>query len=236
MKAIGYIRVSTDQQAESGLGLEAQRKSVEACATNLSCVLEQVLCDEGMSGALALDKRPGMLAAIAALKKGDVLIVAKRDRLGRDPLVLAMIESAVLRKGARILSAAGEGTESNDPSNILMRRMVDAFGEYERLIIGARTKAALKTKKDKGERVGHIPYGYRLASDSIRLMEDEKEQQTLKKIHTMRNMKKSIRNIALDLNKMGFFNRGSEWNHASVHRMLATIELKISGKCLPVII
>jgi DNA invertase Pin-like site-specific DNA recombinase len=60
-----------------------------------------------------------------------VLLVAKRDRIGRlDPLPMAMIESAVRRKRARIVSAAGEGTENDDPSSILMRRMIDAFAEY----------------------------------------------------------------------------------------------------------
>jgi DNA invertase Pin-like site-specific DNA recombinase len=70
------------------------------------------------------------MAAINELDNGDILLVAKRDRLGRDPLVLAMIESTVARAGAKIVSAAGEGTESDEPSAILMRRMIDAFSEY----------------------------------------------------------------------------------------------------------
>jgi DNA invertase Pin-like site-specific DNA recombinase len=90
------------------------------------------------------------------LKPGDSLLVAKRDRLGRDPIVVAMIESAVVRKGARIVSAAGEGTEGDEPSHVLMRHLIDAFAEYERLIIVARTKAALQAKKARGERVGYI--------------------------------------------------------------------------------
>ena len=141
MKVIGYFRVSTDQQAESGLGMDAQRIACEEYARKSGCHLTEVFKDEGLSGSLSLDKRPGMLAAISSLKKGDILVVAKRDRLGRDPLVLAMIEAAISRKEARIVSAAGEGTDSDDPSSILMRRMIDAFGEYERLVIKARTKA-----------------------------------------------------------------------------------------------
>ena len=134
-----------------------------------------------MSGALSLEKSPGMLNAISILKKGDMLVVAKRDRLGRDPLVVAMIESAIARKGARIVSAAGEGTENNDiPSSILMRRMIDAFGEYERLIIKARTKSALQAKKSKGQRVRHVRYGYRLANDKIHLVPDKREQETIR--------------------------------------------------------
>lgn len=70
-------------------------------ARGLSTPLAAVFRDEGVSGSTGLDKRLGLLAAIAALKKGDLLLVAKRDRLGRDPLVVAMIEGAVQRKGAQ---------------------------------------------------------------------------------------------------------------------------------------
>ena len=154
MATIAYLRVSTDQQTQSGAGLDAQHDACLRVAGELAGVYR----DEGVSGKTGLDKRPALLEAIAELGKGDVLIVAKRDRLGRDPLVVAMIESAVQRKGARIVSAAGEGTDSDSPTDVLMRRMVDAFAEYERLIIGARTKAALQAKKQRGERTGSIPY------------------------------------------------------------------------------
>ena len=156
MTTLAYLRVSTDQQTDSGAGLEAQYEACRKAAGELAGVYR----DAGVSGSTGLDKRPALLEAIGVLNPGDVLLVAKRDRLGRDPLVVAMIESAVQRKGARIMSAAGEGTGSDSPSDILMRRIIDAFAEYERLIIGARTKAALRAKKARGERVGGIPYGY----------------------------------------------------------------------------
>ena len=69
MKIIGYIRVSTDQQAESGLGLEAQRKAIEAYAKNLGHPITEFYSDEGICGALSLDKRPGILNAISALER-----------------------------------------------------------------------------------------------------------------------------------------------------------------------
>jgi len=221
MKVIAYIRVSTDQQVESGLGLEAQEKTIEEWAKRTGFEINETYRDEGLSGSLSLDKRPGMFQAISALIKNSVIVVAKRDRLGRDPLVLAMIESAVKRKGARIVSVAGEGTENDDPSNILMRRLIDAFGEYERLIIGARTKVALKAKKDRGQRVGRVPFGNKLADDGIHLEPNAHELAALKEMQTLRSNKWSIREIAKTLNANGHYNReGSEWNHASVHRML----------------
>jgi site-specific DNA recombinase len=226
MLAIGYIRVSTDQQVESGLGLEAQKKAINELATKMGASSLEFFGDEGLSGALALEKRPGIVQALSALNKDAVLIVAKRDRLGRDPLVLAMIESAVKRKGARIISCAGEGTENDDPSSIFMRRLVDAFGEYERLIIGARVKAALGIKKDKGERVGYVPFGCTLQEDGKTLAPCEDELLLLNHIAALRTQQYSIRKIAAALNKEHKFNRGgSPWNHASVHRMLNKIAL-----------
>lgn len=224
MKVIGYLRVSTDGQAESGLGLEAQKRAIEDYAKKINQEVDEFFSDEGLGGSLSLEKRPGMLGAISMLKKGDILVVAKRDRLGREDLVMAMIESAITRKGARIVSAAGEGTESDDPSSILMRRMIDAFGEYERLIIKARTKAALKTKKDKGQRCGHIPFGYKLAEDGIHIEIDELEQDILAQMRQLRTDGLSIRDIAKEMNNRKAFNRGdSIWNHASIHRVMKMV-------------
>jgi DNA invertase Pin-like site-specific DNA recombinase len=157
MAYVAYLRVSTQWQAESGAGLEAQYQAFVAYAQRQGCPVSNCYRDEGVSGAYGLDKRPALLEAISQLSKGDVLLVAKRDRLGRDPIHVAMIERAIERKQARIVSAAGEGTEGSDPANILDRRMIDAFAMYERLIIGARLKSALQAKKSKGERTGSIP-------------------------------------------------------------------------------
>jgi DNA invertase Pin-like site-specific DNA recombinase len=212
MTTLAYLRVSTDQQTESGAGLDAQ---LDAC-TRAGGELGGVYRDEGISGSAGLEKRPVLLAAIGALDKGDILLVAKRDRLGRDPLVVAMIESAVKRKGARIVSAAGEGTDSDNPSDVLMRRMVDAFAEYERLIIGARTKAALASKKARGERTGSIPYGYRLAADGKQLEADEREQEIVRLVRLLRDGGETYRAIAAELMARGLSPRGKAWNPKTI--------------------
>ncbi len=108
--AIGYLRCSTDRQADSGLGIEAQRASITATAARLGLPLAAVFTDAGASGSLAIDDRPVLLDAVSVLKRGDVLLVAKRDRIGRDVVEVAMVERLVTKRGARIVSAAGEGT------------------------------------------------------------------------------------------------------------------------------
>ena len=164
MNAIGYIRCSTDEQADSHAGLDAQRHAIEQHCQKNGLTLCNVFPDEGVSGAASLDKRPGLLEAIAAITKDSVLIVSKRDRLARDPIVSASVERLIAKKKARIVSVAGEGTSDDDASSVLMRRMIDAFAEHERLIGKARTKAALHAKRRRGERAGRIPYGYQLAA------------------------------------------------------------------------
>ena len=130
-----------------------------------------------------------------------------------------MIEAAIARKGARIVSAAGEGTDSDSPTDILMRRMVDAFAEYERLIIGARTKAALQAKKARGERTGSIPYGFR-CDDGVCLVKDELEQAAIVVIKEMNDKGLSLRNIAMRLEKLGYLPRGKAWHPQSISNIL----------------
>jgi DNA invertase Pin-like site-specific DNA recombinase len=155
-RAIGYLRVSTEHQAESGLGLEGQEAALRGAAARLRLTLVCIRVDAGTSGTLGIEDRPVLLDAVAALKRGDVVLVAKRDRLGRDVIAVAMIERLVAKRGARVISAAGEGTDSDDPAAMLMRRMIDAFSEYERLLIAARTRVALAAKRQRGERVSGI--------------------------------------------------------------------------------
>jgi site-specific DNA recombinase len=229
-RAIIYLRVSTDEQAESGLGLEAQLSACRAAAERLGLVIASIHEDD-VSGGLPLDRRPVLVEAIAALELGDALLVAKRDRLSRgDMLATGTIELAVERAGARIVSAAGEGTESDDPSHILMRRMVDAFAEYERLIIKARTRAALAAKKARGERRGGVPYGSRIDPEApqrskaglpCRLRPDPAEAEALRSIRRWKGEGASLRAIARRLDEMGVPTKaGRPWSHTTVRDLL----------------
>lgn len=218
MKYVIYLRVSTDKQVDSGLGLEAQRDMCLRVVPKGSQVIE--FADEGYSGALEMDKRPALLLALNNLEKDDVLMIAKRDRIGRDPIVNAMIERAVERKKAKIITASGDVRDDNDPSSILMRRMVDAFAEYERLIIGARTKVALAVKKKKGERVGRIPYGYMMADGGVLLQENPDEQYNLRLMTKLKSEGESLRDIAENMNFYKRLNRDGPWTHMSISRVI----------------
>jgi len=231
MEAVAYLRVSTDEQAESRAGLDAQLHAIHQHCQRAGLTITGTFSDEGVSGAAQLDKRPGLLDAVNAVTRGAVLLVAKRDRLARDPVACAVVERMVTKRGGRIVSAAGEGTDNDDATSILMRRIVDAFSEHERLVIAARTRAALQAKRRRGERAGKLPYGYKLAHIATTYsraglptqLEAVDEQLTvIDRIHREHAAGLSMRTIAQRLTDDGIptATGSSRWQHSSIQRIL----------------
>ena len=238
MRAIVALRVSTDDQAEAGNGMNAQRDACRAWAAREGREVVGPFLDEGVSGAAPLDKRLGLMGALAEVGKGDVLLVAKRDRLGRDPFVIAMIEAAVKRAGGRVVSAAGEGTDGDGPTDVLMRRIVDAFGEYERLVIKARTKAALGAKARRGERTGRVPFGFDLVDDGRRskkglplaLVANPAEQTIIAEIRALAAGGMPPVAIARELARRAVPSKtGASWSNAAIRRILARRDLSLAS-------
>ena len=168
-RAFVYVRVSTDEQH---LGPKAQLEACQQYATRNNIEIVQVFEDIGVSGAAPLHECDGLQSAIDSLKAEDVgvLLIAKRDRLARDVMKIGMVTQRVEAAGARVHSADGV-PESDEPTAVLMRQILDAFSQFERSLIIYRTKAALRVKKNRSEVVGQTPVGYR--RDGKRLVLDE---------------------------------------------------------------
>ena len=216
MATIGYLRVSTDEQAQSGLGLDAQLEAIRRTFGEPDAVFR----DEGISGAKA--NRPGLMDALNALGAGDVLAVAKRDRLARDTFYSLWIEKEAKRRGASIVSAAGEGN-GDAPTDVLMRTIVNAFAEYERNLIGARTAAALEQKRKRGEFTGgDVPYGFDLGTDGVRLTQDEAEAEAVELMLELKDRGYSLRQICDELRERGVETKrgGGRWHPTVVSRIL----------------
>lgn len=223
-----YCRVSTEEQS---LGPEAQQAAMRRWCDASGAAVAALHADLGVSGAASLEKRPGLLAAIQSLGThgAGVLLVAKRDRLARDPIISAMIEAAAERLGARVVSAAGEGSEGDDPSSVLMRRLVDAFSEYERGVIRARTRAALGVKRARSERVGSVPYGYSLAEDRRTLIPNADEQIVIARMVELTETGASLNAVARALQAEGYRSRSERWHATTVLRVLARRRAKSSS-------
>lgn len=235
-RAIGYIRVSTAKQAESGLGADAQRDAIERWAKQQGVDLAAFHADEGVSGSTDALDRDGLVDAIGDLQRGDTLVVAKRDRLARDLFVMGGIERMVAKRGARIVSVAGEGTgtDADDPAGLLQRGIVDLFAQYERALARFRTRVALRGKARRGGRVGRFAAtGYRIevvteADEQGRPVErgvqvvDEREQRVLAAVAEAMSCGcgMSLRCIAARLAEQGLMSRaGTPYSAAAIRRM-----------------
>lgn len=220
MKAIAYLRVSTDGQAESGLGLEAQRHACGEWCDEHGVELVGVFSDEGVSGTVEPSKREQLALALDAIKQADVFIVAKRDRIARDMVHTGMVERIVERAGAELVSAAGEGTQTDDPFAALFQtRMTDLFAEYEALQASVRTKAALAAKRARGEKTGgDVPYGKTVdAKGRLHAGEDADIGARISDLRDNEGL--SYRDIARRLTDFGFEPKGKRFYANTIRRI-----------------
>jgi DNA invertase Pin-like site-specific DNA recombinase len=220
LKAVAYIRVSTEEQH---LGPEAQLAAIELWASRQGITVVAVHRDLGVSGATPLADCTGLMAALEDLRVhgAGLLVVAKRDRLARDVMKSAMAEARAESLGARIVSTAGEG-DGTDPAAKLMRTIIDAFAEYERLIISARTKAALAVKKTKDERIGGIPYGF--SDINGQLVPNDAERKVIAYARELSSQGMSLRGICETFRKEGVGFRKFSWNSpAHADRLLKAV-------------
>jgi DNA invertase Pin-like site-specific DNA recombinase len=163
MQVVGYVRVSTSEQGESGAGLEAQRAAITAACEQRGWQL--VAIEEDVASGKSRNRRPGLDAAIRVCERGSAegLIVAKLDRLSRSVVDFAsMLERARRRKWA--LAALDLGVDTSTPSGEMMANVLISFAQYERRLIGQRTKDALAVKRSQGVKLGRsstLPTGVR---------------------------------------------------------------------------
>jgi DNA invertase Pin-like site-specific DNA recombinase len=156
MQVLGYVRVSTDEQSVSGLGLEAQRQAIVAECKRRGWHLIEVIEDAGWS---ARDlRRPGIKAALDGLESGEAqaLVVAKLDRLSRSLLDFAGLMATTQQQGWGVI-ALDVQVDTSTASGEAMANMLATFAQFERRLIGQPTKEALAIKKAGGVKLGRPP-------------------------------------------------------------------------------
>ena len=216
-KVVGYVRVSTNKQMSS---LRDQKESIQKWCVSNDYELVTICQDVGVSGYISIDKRKGLASAMSFFSGVDYFVVTKRDRLARNVLSAAIVERECERSNIQIVSLAGEGTEDFDPSGKLMRTLIDAFAEYERAVTSLQIKTALHAKKERGERVGSIPFGFDVSFDGVQLQKNKQEQITISIIKELRDSGMSFRSICDELNKRGIKSRGKKWHTTTIVRIL----------------
>jgi site-specific DNA recombinase len=222
MTTVGYVRVSTDKQAERGISLEAQAEKIRAMALVQGAELSEIIVESGES-AKSLN-RPGMAKLLALVDSGKVktVIVAKLDRLTRSVKDLCELLDRFERRGVALVSVA-ESLDTGSAAGRLVLNIMAAVSQWEREAIGERTRDALRHKRSQGERVGNIAFGFRLAADGQHLEPEPGEQAALAEIQRLRHDGATLREIAATLNHRAYrTRRGTPWRLESVARVLGS--------------
>lgn len=206
MRVIAYARVSTEEQSQSGAGLEAQRAAILAEAKRRGWDLVETFEDRGYS---ARDlKRPGVQAALDSLEDGGAaaLVVAKLDRLSRSMIDFTGIMARATRESWALV-ALDCAVDTTTPQGEAMANVLATFAQFERRLIGQRTREALAMKKAAGVRLGR--------PSSIR-------PELAARIVELRAGGLTLREIADRLNEAGepTPRGGREWRPSSIERLL----------------
>lgn len=156
MRAIGYTRVSTDEQGQSGLGIEAQEATIKNEIARRGWELQHVYSD--VASGKSLRRRPdfGLALQQLAAADADVLVVAKLDRLSRSVSDFAAVLAQTQDEGWA-LDICDLGVDTTTPSGKMVSQIMMVLAEWEREMIGDRTRAALQAAKARGTTLGRRP-------------------------------------------------------------------------------
>ena len=230
MKAIGYLRCSTQEQADSGLGLDAQATRIRAYARMKGLDLD-IITDAGESGGKPLGRREGGQLLLDAIRqrKADAVVLLRLDRMFRNASDCLTVTENWERSGIslHVVDLGGNAIDTKTAAGRFMLVVLAGAAEMERNLTRERTKSAMAIKRANGKRVGSTPYGYDLADDGATLVENHAEQAVTEEIRAMRKGGTSLRNIASELTRCRVptkTGKSSRWSHQAVSRIVSRTE------------
>jgi DNA invertase Pin-like site-specific DNA recombinase len=209
MRVVAYLRVSSDEQASSGAGIEAQRAAILAEAKRRGWQEADIEFIEDLGFSAKNINRPGLQLALEALKRGDAkaLVVAKMDRLSRSLLDFTQIMAEAQKQGWCLI-ALDSPADPSTPTGEAMISILATLAQWERRVIGLRTREALAIKRKEGVRLGRP----RTLPDQVR-----------KRIKRERAKQRSLGAIAAALNadRVPTAHGGARWHASTVRAVLA---------------
>lgn len=226
LRAVGYVRVSTDQQAQEGVSLDAQHVRIRAHCVSQQIELVDIIADEGYS-AKSLE-RPGIQRALAMLRGGhaDAIVVVKLDRLTRSVKDLGTLCDTYFREGQPFsLLSVSDSIDTRSASGKLLLNVLMSVAQWEREAISERTQEAMDELKRQGVALGGAPFGWEYsqtpdANGRKTLVESPTEQAALRRICAMHRQGLPVLDIARKLEADGVKPRGARWERPTLYRIL----------------
>ena len=228
-RAISYARKSPSRNADESESVPRQLQGIREYAASHDIEIMDEFSDQALSG--ADHDRPGLWDAVAALKRGWILIVRDYQRLARDTTLAMIIEQKIKQRGCKLMATENGDLidRDEDPSMKMLRTIMHAYAEFDRAVRNARTRAGMLRNQRNGRRQSaECPYGWTTDPDSELNEYDrpsgmqpvESEQRAIARMQTLREAGDSYRKICSILTVEGYPPRGANWHPASVRRIL----------------
>ena len=236
-QAVGYVRCSTQEQADSGLGLAAQTERIRAYCTLKALNLLDIITDAGVTGGKPLADRDGgrKLLDTIRTRKADAVIMLKLDRMFRNAGDCLTTVEAWERSGValHVVDLGGNAIDTTSAAGRFMLVVLAGAAEMERNLIRERTRTALAVKRGNGERTGSVPYGYDLAGDSVTLIPNPDEQTVIAEVRALRDRGWSFPRIAEQLTAQHVpTKRGNgHWNQSTIRGLLRRADQVARASC-----
>ncbi|MDP2815049.1 MAG: recombinase family protein [Rectinemataceae bacterium] len=226
VRAVGYVRVSTEEQASSGLSMSHQKTRIIAFAKATDFRLLEVIAEPGKSAKNL--KRPGLTRALGILEGGEAqaLVVLSLDRLTRSVKDLGYLVEFFDRTGTALVSVQ-DSINTLTAAGRLVLNVLGSIAQWEREAIAERTSAAMAVKRSRGEKTGGmVPFGYD-ADKSGCLSPNIREQEALKLIVRLRKRGYSLRRIGKRLTALGLTpKQGKSWHPQVIKQILELVYKK----------
>ncbi len=220
--AVGYCRVSTSEQAQEGVSLDAQRERIRAYATAKKLVMVDVLADEGVSGKDL--QRPALEELLARCQRGEVahVVVLKLDRLTRRTRDLLTLVETVFLAHQIELHSVSESLDTSTPHGRFTLTLLGSLAQLERELIAERTRSALAFKRENGQPTSHPPLGFRPnGSKRHRMIPIPEELAVVRRILDLHQHGQGYHAIAATLNHNGVpSKRGGHWHAFTVQKVV----------------
>ena len=223
MRVLAYCRVSTSEQRDTGVSLDAQQAKTAAYAALYNLDIVETIVDA--ESAKSLD-REGLQRALALLRanKADGILILRLDRITRSVADWqTLIDHYFSEKGGKQLYSVNDSISTRSAAGRMVLNLLVTISQWEREAIAERTRDALQHKIRNGQRVGKIRFGFDLAPDGITLGENPAEQQTLAFMRNLRAAGHTLRQIAAELTALNIptKERKPRWTHTAVAYILA---------------
>lgn len=236
MRVLGYVRVSTEEQARDGSSLDAQEAELRSWAARYRHNLVAVFRDEGVSGTIPLAARPSgkLLLLMLGTKEAEGMVAMDQDRFSRSAVDWLKTSADLLNRKKSIFTVrAGDRATTMSATDRLNSTVLASVAQFQRDAAAERSSEVLAHKRRRGERFGTVPLTCKL--EDGKMVDDVRMLEAAQVARMLRDNGFSLRAIGAELDRRGYAPRARAWYPVQIQSLIRQVDgiRAMETTCLP---